>query len=56
MKAIIVVSVDLPTPEHAVDVLTAMDPPSIPHFAGEVRVSVGEDAQRVIDWLDEEDS
>lgn len=55
MKAIIVVTVDLPTPEDAATVLEAMNPPSIPHFLGEVRVAVGEHAQRVIDWLDEDD-
>jgi hypothetical protein len=55
MRAIVVVSVDLLLPEDAAVVVAAMDPLSIPHFAGEVRVVVGDDAQRVIDWLDEEE-
>jgi hypothetical protein len=54
MKAIFVLTMDLPNPEAAATVLEQMDPPSIPHFAGEVRVAIGGDAQHVIDWLDEE--
>lgn len=58
MNTIIVISVDLPddSPEAAVDVIKSIDPPSIPHFAGEVRIAVGPYAQSVTDWLDADDS
>lgn len=55
MKAIVVLTFNLPYPESAVSILEAIDPPNIPHFAGEVRIAIDKDAQHIIDWLDEEE-
>ena len=55
MKAIIVLSVDLPKPEDAVKIIKAIDPPNIPFFTGEARIAVGPDAQHVINYLDGND-
>lgn len=52
MKALVVVSLNLPTPESVVEVLDALDAPRIPHFAGQVRVVVEPHATQVTDWLD----
>ena len=53
MKALFVVSIDLPYPEAVVDVMAHLDPPTIPHFAGDVRVVVGPDVDDVVKFLDE---
>lgn len=53
MRALIVVSVDLPDPEATAVVLEHMDPPSIPFFTGDVRVVVGTDVDDTIKFLDE---
>jgi hypothetical protein len=52
MKALIVVSVDLPNPDEAVTVLEHLDPPTIPYFDGEVRLVVGTDVADTIKFLD----
>ena len=52
MKAIIIVSVDLPDPDDLSAVLVHMDPPNIPHFDNEVRVAIEDARQHVLDWLD----
>lgn len=54
MKAIFVVSVELPTPEDAVTVMEYLKPPEIPFFSGEVRIAIDQVAQHVEDWLDKE--
>jgi hypothetical protein len=53
MKALVVISVDLPNPESSVDVLEHLDPPTIPYFTGEVRLVVGPDVDDTIKFLDE---
>jgi len=53
LKALIVISVDLPDPEASVPVLEHLDPPTIPYFAGEVRLVVGTDVDDTIKFLDE---
>lgn len=53
MRALIVVSLELPNPEAAVDVLEHMDPPEIPYFAGQIRLVVGTDVDDTIKFLDE---
>ena len=52
MRTLIVVSVDLPNPDSVVGVLEHLDPPTIPYFAGEVRVVVGTDVDETIKFLD----
>jgi hypothetical protein len=52
MNAIVVISLDLAEGEQISSVLDHIDPSSIPHFAGQVRVAVGSDAQRVVNWLE----
>lgn len=54
MKTIVVISLDMSSPADIVTVLDHIDPPSIPFFSGDVRISVGDDAKHVIDWLDED--
>jgi hypothetical protein len=53
MKALVVISVDLPNPEESVVVLQHLDPPTIPYFDGEVRLVVGDDVKDTIKFLDE---
>lgn len=54
MKAIIVISLELPEPDNIIDALDHIKPPSIPHFAGKVRVAIDPEATTVIRWLDDE--
>jgi hypothetical protein len=56
MKAIIVLSMDFPEPGLIVVALEKIDPPSVPYFAGQVRIAIDHEAQRVIDWLDAPES
>lgn len=51
VDAIVVLSFKL-DPEQIADVLHAIDPPHLPHFAGQARIAVGTDAATVIDWLE----
>lgn len=51
VDAIVVLSFKLDV-EKIADVLQAIDPPHLPHFAGQARVAVGTDAAAVIDWLE----
>lgn len=52
MKAIVVLSFELAEPEQVVDILAAIDPPSLPNFTGQARIAVGSDALAVVTWLD----
>lgn len=52
MNAIVVISLDLPDGQQIQEVLDYINPSSVPHFAGQVRVAVADDAQQVIDWLE----
>lgn len=51
VDAIVVLSFKLDV-EQIADVLHAIDPPRLPHFAGQARIAVGTDAAAVIDWLE----
>lgn len=53
MRAIIVIEVDVPTPEDLPDVITAINPPKLPHFAGKLRVCIDPVATELLAWLDE---
>ena len=53
MRALIVISVDLPSPEATPVILEHIDPPTIPGFTGEVRIVVGTDVDDTIKFLDE---
>jgi hypothetical protein len=53
MKVIVVISVDVPTPGDITQVLEYLDPQSIPHFAGKVRIAIEPVATQVETWLDE---
>jgi hypothetical protein len=52
VNAIVVISLNLSDGEQIASVLDHINPPSIPHFAGQVRIAVGSDAQRVVNWLE----
>jgi hypothetical protein len=52
MNVIVVISLNMPDPQQIAEVLEHIDPPHIPHFAGQVRVAVGSDAQRIVNWLE----
>jgi hypothetical protein len=41
------------TPEQLPGIITAMDPPNLPHFAGELRITADPHASQLIAWLDE---
>ena len=51
--AIVVLSLEVTSPDDFVAVLDKIKPTKVPHFAGEVRIAFGADAEKVIDWLDE---
>jgi len=44
---------DVPRPDCAVEILTAVDPPSLPHFDEQVRIVVGTEVNNLVSWLDE---
>lgn len=52
MKALVVLTVDLPDAEAVVEVLHHIEPPTVPHFAGDVRIVVEPHASAVTTWLD----
>ena len=67
MNALVVLSLELPSPDAVVDVLQAIDPPNLPrarrlrpgrappnlpHFSGEARIVVDPHATAVTEWLD----
>lgn len=53
MKALIVLSLEVPDPESIVDALTAVNPPTVPHFAGMAYVVPEPHASEMIAWLEE---
>jgi hypothetical protein len=53
-RAVIVVELALDNPDQIAEALTHMHPQSIPAFAGAVRVAVGDVADSLIAWLDED--
>ncbi len=55
MKMLVVLTFDVPDPSVAPLILTTIDPPRIPHFAGEARITVDPYATTVERWLDEAD-
>jgi hypothetical protein len=57
VKAIVVISLDLDSPDDLTGVLEHIDPPRIPHFGNEVRVAIDgfnneAVASQVLDFLD----
>lgn len=54
MKAIIVLSfeIDEDKPEQVLAILKALDPPQLPHFAGDARIAIAEVASSVLTYLD----
>lgn len=52
MKAIVVISLDLPSADDMADVMEHLDPPKIPHFDRQVRIAVEPVATQVVAWLD----
>jgi hypothetical protein len=56
VRAIVVLTFDLPSPDDVVQVLKAIDPPHLPHFAGDARVAVDPEASAVLEWLDAEEA
>ena len=53
MRAILVISLELPEPESITEVVSHIDPPNVPHFGGMVRIAVDPVASTVEHWLDE---
>lgn len=56
MKLLVVLSFDIPNPEASADILKAIDPPKLPHFTGEARITVDPWAKAVERFLDEDAS
>lgn len=54
MKALVVITLELPEPDDIVEVLDHIDPPNIPHFDRDVRIVVHHDVDDVIKFLDAE--
>ena len=53
MKYIIVLSLELTSPDDISEVLKKIDPPNNPGFAGKVRIAIDPVAAQVEAWLDE---
>lgn len=53
MKAIVVVVLELASPDDLLEAVDEIDAPSIPHFAGELLIAVEPAASRVTEWLQE---
>ena len=53
MKCLIVISVDVPSPDDLPEILDYIEPPKIPYFDNVVRVVVGQDVDDTIAFLDE---
>ena len=52
MRAIVVLDFEISDPEEVAGILTAIDPPHLPKFAGSARISVGMPANRVLEYLE----
>ena len=50
IHAAIVLSFDLPDPEAITTVISALNPPNAPHFAGSARIAFGPEAKYVEAW------
>ena len=53
MRVVVVIECDLPHPDDITETLLALDPKTVPHFAGVVRVAIDPTALTLLDWLDE---
>ena len=52
MRVLYVVTCDIPSPAEVAEPIKAMNPPTLPYFAGEIRVVAEPDATEVLRWLD----
>jgi len=52
VRVLYVVTCEIPSPAEVSEPIVAMNPPALPHFAGEVRVVVDPDAALLLAWLD----
>lgn len=52
MRALVVLSFDLDSPEDVAGILQAINPPLLPLFAGVARIVVEPEASRIERWLD----
>lgn len=55
MKMLVVLTFDIDEPRQAADIIAAIDPPGLPHFAEEVRLTVDPWASHLEQWLDAEE-
>lgn len=53
IKVIVVLSFEVPDPEVMPQILSALNPPSVPYFSGSARIAIGPEAKYVETWLDE---
>lgn len=54
MKILVVLEFDVPSAEQVAGILLAMNPPSLPHFAGTANIVVEPHASELREWLEEE--
>lgn len=59
VKTLVVLEFDIPerlmgSAEALPEILTQIEPPSLPFFSGKARVVVSDHADAVIEWLDED--
>jgi hypothetical protein len=54
MEAILVITLSIEKPEDVVDSIKQINPPSIPHFAGAILVSMDQVARNVVKYLSDE--
>jgi len=56
MKLLVVLTFDVPAPASAATVLRAIDPPRLPFFTGDARVTVDPYATAVENYLDDDEA
>lgn len=52
-RLLVVLSFDIPNADVVTEILTAIDPPKLPYFAGAARIAVDPVSTQIEKWLDE---
>lgn len=53
IPVLIVISCQVADPEEVVAIVKHIDPPTVPHFAGDIRVVAGANVAEVVAFMDE---
>lgn len=53
MKVLVILEFEIPNPECVAEVLSAINPPALPHFQGDARITIEPVSSAIINFLDE---